>query len=121
MGVTNEFYVARGKTITCRGQKFQEGRRFPAADLGMDQRGFDSLLKDKVLVTGKERNLFVHPAAVPPHQNVKVTRPPVVTTSDDFDRMSKDDLLDMAADLGVTAAPRWTKAEIIAAIKEKRT
>ncbi len=118
--VTNDFYVAKGKTISARGQRFQEGRRFPAADLGLDQRSFDSLIKDGALVTGKMRNLFVHPAAAPPLKVLKVKRHPVVTPSDDFERMATEDLEDLARDMGLRLGEHAGRKEIIERIKEAR-
>ena len=118
--VTNDFYVAKGKTVSARGQRFQEGRRFPAADLGLDQRSFDSLIKDHAIVTGKERNRFLHPAATPPPKTVKVKRHPVVSASDDFERMATDDLMDLARDMGLRPGAHTGRKEVIEMIVEAR-
>lgn len=112
--VTNEFYVAKGRTISLKGQKYGEGRRFPAADLGLDQRAFDSLVRDGVLVTGKVRNAFMHPEVQ------RSAPPPPAREADHLEEMSKADLLEQAADLGLDLPSRTNKDEIIAAIRSRR-
>lgn len=114
MSVSNNYFVAKGKTLSYKGQKFGEGRRFPAADLEIDQKDFDSLIEGKALVTGKIRNEFVHSDAVkrfPPEAKPK--------KGDGLEDMTKGGLLEKAHELGLEADKSMSKDEIIAAIREK--
>ena len=63
--ISNDLYVAKGKTIMHKGKTYGEGTRFPAATLGIDGKSFGSLVKDRTLISGKERNKFVHPGSKP--------------------------------------------------------
>lgn len=111
--VNNDFYVAQGKTLSHKTGKFTEGRRFPAADLGLDQKSFDALVRDKSIVPGKVRNAFVHPKGPPPPSAA------VPKEGDGLEDMSKADLLEMAHKLGLEVVTRSSKDEVIAAIRGK--
>lgn len=136
--VSNDFYVGKGRMLTHRGQKFREGSRFPAADLGLDEKSFATLVRDGSIVTGKERNAFVYPSPAPaaerPARSAALSRalhktartappppapPPAPPKEDGLEEMKKDDLLDMADDLGIKVSSRGNKEEIIKAIREK--
>ena len=122
--VSNEYFVGKGKMLTHRGQRFPEGRRFPAADLGLDDRSFESLIRDKSIVTGKERNAFFHPKpapvpVAPAPKAMPAPAAPLPPVNDGLDAMKKDDLLDMAEDLGIKVSARMSKEEIARAIREK--
>ena len=116
MSVNNNYFVAQRRTLSFKGRKFKQGNRFPAADLSIDQKAFDSLIKDKALVTGKERNAFVHPESVKPAEAAESKS----ESSDDIlENMSKAELLETARNLELEIDKRASKDEIIAAIKTK--
>lgn len=107
--LSNDYYVNKGRTVTHEGKYFREIRRFPAADLGLSQKSFDSLVRDKSIITGKERNAFVHP------------EPPVMEDEpkgNGLEEKSKADLQQIAEDLGLEVPSRANKDELISAILE---
>lgn len=108
MSVDNNHYVNKGVTVNYKGQHFPPGHRFPAADLGIDQKSFDSLIRDKSIVSGKERNEFAHP------EEPKEPKEP----SDDLEDMTKAELIEFAESLGLNLEYSMKKDELIAAIKE---
>ena len=111
MIVDNNHYVNKGVTVNYKGQHFPPGHRFPAADLGIDQKSFDSLVRDKNIVSGKERNEFIHPEK--PEEPKESAEP-----SDDLENMTKAQLVEFAESLGLEASARMSKDELIAMIKE---
>jgi len=111
MLVSNNYYVNKGVTVNHKGQHFPPGHRFPAADLGIDQKSFDSLIRDKNIVSGKERNEFAHPEK--PEEPKESAEP-----SDDLEDMTKAGLIEFAESLGLEPSQRMSKDELLAMIKE---
>jgi len=114
VNVDNDHYVNKGVTVNFKGQHFPPGHRFPAADLGIDQKSFDSLIRDKSIVSGKERNEFVHPEEPEEPKEPKELEEP----SDDLEDMTKAELIEFAESFGLELDGSMKKDELIAAIKE---
>lgn len=118
--ISNEWYVNKGRTISHEGKYFRAGHRFPAADLNVDNASFGALVRDKSIVSGKERNTFVHPVAaeeVPPESQ----EPKPDVFSDDLAEHTKGELVMFAENLGINSAAklsRMNKDELIAAIRD---
>lgn len=92
----NDHVAAR--FLTVRGKSFPAGRLFPAADLGIDERSFDSLLAGGALVEGKGRK-------------------PGKADDDRLDRFPRERLLQRAREIGLMGVEELSKSEIIKQIR----
>ena len=131
MSVTNDLFVGKGKMLSVKGRKFEEGRRFPAADLGIDEKSYASLVRDGSIVPGKVRNEFMHPELVvsaappaPPRVPHTTRRVSAVRRAkqdapldDGLEKETRESLAKMAADLGIAVTAEDNKGAILSAIR----
>lgn len=132
MSVTNDLFVGKGKMLSVKGRKFEEGRRFPAADLGIDVKSFESLVRDGSIVAGKVRNEFMHPELSVPAAPPAPLRVPLTTIrrvnaqrrakqdtppDDGLEKETRESLAKMAADLGIAVTAEDNKGAILSAIR----
>ena len=96
----NDHLVARG-VVTVKGRQFPAGRPFPAADLGIDPRSFDSLLRAGTLVSAKTHAVREH------------------TGDDRLEHYPRRRLVERAHELGITGAEKLSRDNIISEIRAR--
>lgn len=100
MKPTNDYVAVRA--ITIKRRSFPVGKPFPAADLGIDERSFDSLVRDGVLI---------------PHAKFKAPEP---EKPDGLEKWPRLKLIGRADELGIMGVEQLSKSELIREIRSRR-
>ena len=99
MNPNNDYIVAKG--ITHKGRAYKRGDRFPAASLNIDAKSFGSLVRHGALVKAAE------------------IKTETAAKRDEYEKMSRRELNRVADELGLGIPSGTTRADLLAAIRQR--